>query len=75
MKIILKSTNETVVEILSNHSMSLDDAINLVGEIISDANDNRFCNDGDNVIIAGERYWYDDLDVVGDDWTGDEDDD
>lgn len=75
MKIILKSTNETVAEILSNHSMSLDDAINLVGEIINDENDNRFSHDGDNVIIAGERYWYDDLDVVGDGWTGDEDDD
>jgi hypothetical protein len=43
--------------------MSLDDAINLVGEIINDANDARYSDDGDNVIIAGERYWYEDLDM------------
>lgn len=63
MKIICKSTHETVAEILTNHSMSLDDAINLVGEIINDENDNRYSYDGDNVIIAGERYWYEDLDT------------
>lgn len=63
MKIINTVTNETVAEILTNHSMTLDEAINLVGEIINDADDERFSDDGDNVIIDGKRYWWEDLDM------------
>ena len=63
MKIINTITNETVAEILTNHSMTLDEAINLVGEIINDADDKRFSEDGDNVIINGKRYWWEDLDM------------
>lgn len=63
MKIINTITNETVAEILTNHSMTLDEAINLVGEIINDADDERFSEDGDNVIIDGKRYWWEDLDM------------
>lgn len=63
MKIINTVTNETVSEILTNHSMTLDEAINLVGEIINDADDERFSDDGDNVIIDGKRYWWEDLDM------------
>lgn len=63
MKIINTITNETVAEILTNQSMTLDEAINLVGEIINDADDERFSDDGDNVIIDGKRYWWEDLDM------------
>ena len=63
MKIINTTTRETVAEILTNHSMTLDEAINLVGEIINDADDERFSEDGDNVIINGKRYWWEDLDM------------
>ena len=63
MKIINTVTNETVAEILTNHSMTLDEAINLVGEIINDADDERFSEDGDNVIVDGKRYWWEDLDI------------
>lgn len=63
MKIINTITNEAVAEILTNHSMTLDEAINLVGEIINDADDERFSDDGDNVIIDGKRYWWEDLDM------------
>jgi hypothetical protein len=63
MKIINTVTNETVAEILTNRSMTLDEAINLVGEIINDADDERFSEDGDNVIINGKRYWWEDLDM------------
>lgn len=56
MKIINKATGETVAEILTNHSMSLDEAISLVGEIHSDAEE-------ENVEIGGEWYYYDDLDM------------
>jgi hypothetical protein len=63
MKIINTTTHETVAEILTNRSMTLDEAINLVGEIINDADDERFSEDGDNVIINGKRYWWEDLDM------------
>ena len=65
MKIINITTNETVAEILTNHSMSLDEAIDACGgEIINDMDDERWSDDGDNVIIKGERYWYEDLDII-----------
>lgn len=57
MKIINKVTGETVTEIMTNHSMSLDDAINLVGELHTE-------NTEENVLIFGEWYYYDDLEIV-----------
>lgn len=64
MKIINTVTNETVAEIVTNHSMTLDEAIYCVGgEIITDAADEHFSDDGDNVIIDGQRYWWEDLDL------------
>lgn len=56
MKIISKSTNETVAEIVTNRSMTLDEAINIVGEIFPS-------NEDENVLIDGEWYYYDDLDM------------
>lgn len=56
MKIINTITGETVAEITTNHSMSLDEAINLVGEIITPENP----WDAD-VLIGGNLYFYDDL--------------
>ena len=56
MKIINTITGETVSEITANHSMTLDEAINLVGEIITPE------NPGDaDVLIGGNLYFYDDL--------------
>lgn len=64
-KIINKQTNEVVVEFGANHSMTLDEAIEICGgEIINNANDDRYSEDGDNVLLNGKRYWYDDLDLV-----------
>lgn len=64
MKIINTITNETVAEILTNQSMTLDEAIRAAGgEIINGADDERFSDDGDNVIIDGNRYWWEDLDM------------
>lgn len=57
MKIINTITGETVREIITNHSMSLDDAINLVGSIHPE-------NENENVEIDGNWYYYDDLDMV-----------
>lgn len=56
MKIVNKVTGETVTKIMTNHSMSLDDAINLVGKIYPD-------NSEENVLIFGEWYYYDDLEI------------
>lgn len=65
MKIINTVTNETVAEIVTNHSMTLDEAIECVGgEIINNMDDERWSDDGDNVIIDGKRYWYNELDMV-----------
>lgn len=58
MKIINIATGETVAEITTNHSMTLDEAINLVGEIIPTENP----WDAD-VLIGGNLYFYDDLDM------------
>lgn len=66
MKIINITTNETVATILGGNNMTLDEAIEFVGEIINDTNDERWSDDGDNVIIKGKRYWYGDLDTVVD---------
>ena len=65
MKIINTITNETIAEILTNHGMTIDEAIEAAGgEIINDMDDERWSDDGDNVIIKGGRYWYDDLDII-----------
>lgn len=59
MKIINKINDEVVAEILTNHSMSLDEAIELVGSFIpqEDPWDT-------NVEIDGVEYFSDDLDLV-----------
>lgn len=57
MKIINTATNETICEIMTNHSMTLDEAIALVGEIYP-------ANEEENVCINGQWYYYDDLDMV-----------
>lgn len=62
MKLIVKSTGEVIGEVLTNHTMTLEECIECIGgEIINDANDPRWSDDGDNVIIDGKRYWYEDL--------------
>lgn len=73
MKIINTTTNETIKTILGGEKMTLDEALNFVGEIISDTNDERWSNDGDNVIIDGERYWYEELAYVVDNYEECED--
>lgn len=64
MKIMNTTTNETIAEFDTNLSLTLDEALKLIGaEIINDMDDERWSNDYDNVIIDGERYWYDDLEL------------
>lgn len=64
MKIMNTITNEVIAEINTNHSMTLDEALDLIGaEIINFMDDERWNNDYDNVILDGERYWYEDLEL------------
>lgn len=64
MKIINTITNETIAEINSNCSMTLDEALELIGaEIINFMDDERWRTDYANVVIDGERYWYEDLEL------------
>lgn len=67
MKIINKITNEVIATIMTNHGMTLDEAIALVGEI------HNLPADEPNVEIYGEWCYYDDLDIVADDYEADED--
>lgn len=62
MKLTVKSTGDVIGEVLTNHTMTLDECIECIGgEIINDMDDPRWSDDGDNVIIGGKRYWYEDL--------------
>lgn len=56
MKIINKVTNEVAAIISTNRCMSLREAIELVGEIIPDA-------ENENVVIDGKKYYYEDLEI------------
>ena len=57
-RIFDSNTNEAIATVVTNHSISLDDAIRLVGEI----HDDRECYE-ENVEIDGNWYYYDDLDI------------
>lgn len=62
MDLIDKTTGKIIASVLTNHSMTLNELIEAVGgEIINNTNDPRWSDDGDNVIIYGIRYWYEDL--------------
>ena len=64
MKIINIITNEIIAEFDTNLSMTLDEALKLIGaEINKDMDDERWSNGYDNVILDGERYWYEDLEL------------
>lgn len=59
MKIINKETGEKIASIITNHSMTLDEAIALVGEYHAEkAEDNE-----PEVEIKGKLYYYDDLEM------------
>lgn len=60
MKIINTANNETVSEIITNHGMTMDEAIALVGEYSNDA----AINGEPEVTIDGKQYYYDDLAII-----------
>ena len=64
-RLIDTATGTTIREIVSNHGMTLDEAIYCAGgEIVNNASDKHYSDDGDNVIIEGKRYYYDDIELV-----------
>ena len=68
MKLINKTTGKTVAEIIGGSSLTLDEALDLIGAVNVDEMDNDlYSNDGDNIITAdGKRWVYDDLDYIAD---------
>lgn len=61
-KIIDITTGEVVAEIITNHSMDLDTAIDFAGGIcINDSEDPLWSDDEGNVIIDGKRYDWENL--------------
>ena len=69
MKIINKVTKENIAHIITNRSMTIDEAIEIAGgEIIGDTNDERYDDmDNENVIFGDQRYCYDEIDIIDDD--------
>jgi hypothetical protein len=68
MKIINTITNETVATIIGGSNLTLDEALDLIGaENVDNMDNDRYSNDGDNIITTdGKRWWYDDLDYIAD---------
>lgn len=64
MKIISNKTGETIANILANHSMTLDEALDLVGAEPLEAENS--CDP--DYILNGVELWYDDLDLVPDNY-------
>lgn len=60
MKLVNIISKEIIADILTNHSMSVEDAIDLLGGEIHGENEDE------NVLIDGEWYYYDDLDYISD---------
>lgn len=56
MKIINKTTGATIKEIIGGETLTLDEAINLVGEIHNFPMEQR-----EDVEIGGNWYYYEDL--------------
>ena len=57
-RIFNRNTNETISTVVTSHGITLDEAINYVGEIHND----KECYE-ENVEINGNWYYYDDLDI------------
>lgn len=63
-EIISNETGETIANILTNHSMTLDEALDLVGAEPLEAENS--CDP--DYILNGVELWYDDLDLVPDNY-------
>lgn len=61
MKIINKNNQEVIAEIVSNHSMCLDEALEFVPGLETLEKENPWDAD---YSVNGEEIWYDDLEIV-----------
>lgn len=73
MLLISKSENKIIAKIITNHSMSLDDAIDLMADEIYEHEPGVWTDDPD-YRINGIDCWYDDLDLIADDMYTDSND-
>ena len=61
---VFTTTGELIGEICTNHSMTLEEAIECIGgEFIVDMDDDRWSDEGDNIIIEGRRFWHEELTI------------
>lgn len=76
MKIIDKISNVTVATIIGGENLTLDQALDLIGAVnVDDMVNDLYSNDGDNIITPdGKRWWYDDLDLVADNYQPEDED-
>lgn len=77
MKIINTITNETVATIIGGSSLTIDQALDLIGAVNVEGMDNDlYSNDGDNIITPdGKRWWLEELDYVADSYQPEDDED
>ena len=61
IKLINKANNEILCEILANHSMTIDEAIEFIPGLENLKKDD--CTDPD-YMVNGEEIWYDDIEMV-----------
>lgn len=74
MLIIRKSDNSIIAKVITNHSMTLDEAIDLMAEEYYEHEPGVWTDDPD-YRINGIDCWYDDLDLVNDDYFGEDEKD
>lgn len=73
MKLISKETKEIIAEIITNRSLTKDEAIQLTAEKEYKHDPFEWTDDPD-YRINGIDCWYDDLELVSDEWTKENDD-
>ena len=61
MKLFDRETNETIATIMANHSMSIDDALNLMRYTVDD--EGQIVTENSDLLNA----WYDNLEIDFDD--------
>lgn len=62
LELINVVTGEVIGSVLTDRRMTLDELISAVeGVVITHFDDDDFSSDGDNVIVGGNRFWFEEL--------------
>ena len=62
MKIINTANGKVLADVITNHRMSIEEALGLVGFDLSQCDDEGACIDDD-----GEQFWLEDCEEIGED--------